>query len=813
MSRSNVVIGVALLAALSVMRAPRLRAQDAPRVLINALHYYGREGVLDEAVQLVNVGDAAVTLDGAWSLAAPFGATTRSLRFTGQTIEPNGAIWIAHDAPAFERQFGMSPTVAFDALDGSLSLANGGGWVRLARESEAVPVDALVYGTSTPIQGWQGAALQPYVVTGTISADGQLLLRRTDPATGLPVTDTDSAADWTSHRGPLSDHNRPMYPGWLRDWSALALPAIGAGNITVGIAPDASFTLIADQLRSARRSIDLSSYTFDQAALGMLLAERAAAGVRVRVLLDGAPAGGLSDQTRWICAQIAVASGDSGCWFMMSDSQRRIPARYRSLHAKFALIDDARVVLGSENFGINGMPDDDKRDGTRGHRGVVLMLDAPELVARARRIFEIDMGGVGRDVQPWCMTGCAIGPPPAGFAPITTTGGVSYVVRYAAPFAVSGPVSATLSTSPETHLRGDDGVLPLIARAGVGDEVLVQQLDEPWHWGTQADTRDGAPNQRIEALIGAAQRGAQVTVLLDSGYDRASHPLSNAATVAFLRGLGLSTLRAYRVDPARGGLHNKMIVMRVGGRGYAHIGSWNGSESSAKMNRELSVLVESDAAYGYLRSMFVADLAVAAPVYLPIASHNSTVVQHLLITEVMINPVGNDLDGEWVEIHNPTPNAVSLSDLLFGDAIVLNAGNISASAEDALYRFPPASEIPAGGTIVIAQNGREFQKVYGKKPDFELGNYDAEIPDLLNINGERGRLALGNDGDEVALLQSDATIVDVVTWLTGNAENTTPFGRSISAGYTLQRWPPVSDTDNCNVDFRLQPVPSVGRVP
>jgi phosphatidylserine/phosphatidylglycerophosphate/cardiolipin synthase-like enzyme len=810
MSRSCAIFGVVLLLCLG---APRVRAQDAPRVLINALHYHGREGVLDEAVQLINMSDAPITLDDTWSLAAPFGATTRSLRFTGQTIEPFGSIWIAHDAPAFERQFGMSATVAFDALEGSLSLANGGGWVRLARDGDAEPIDALVYGSAAPIVGWQGTALQPYVVTGTIAADGQLLLRRSDLLTGLPVADTDSAADWRSHRGPLSDHNRPMYPGWMRDWSALAEPALGAGGVTVGIAPDASYALVSDMLRNAQRSIDVSSYTFDQAALGMLLAERAAAGVRVRVLLDGSPAGGLSDQTRWICAQLAAAASESGCWFMMPDQTRKIPARYRALHAKFAVIDDARVLLGSENFGINGMPDDDKRDGTRGHRGALVALDATELVARARRIFEIDLGGVGRDVQPWCAVGCAIGPPPMGFAPITVTGGISYAVRYAAPLVLAGPVSAALSTSPETHLRGDDGLLALMARAGPGDELLVEQLDEPWHWGTQTALRVDAPNPRIEALIGAAQRGAQVTVLLDSGYDRASHPLSNAATVAFLRAQGMPNLRAYRVDPAHGGLHNKMILARVGGRGYAHIGSWNGSESSAKMNRELSVLLESDEVYRYLRAVFVADLAVAAPVYLPIASRYSATQQNLLITEVMVNPSGNDLDGEWVEIHNPTAKPVELSGLLFGDAIVLNLGNIPVSSEDALYRFPDGSEIPAGGTIVIAQNGREFQRTYGQKPDFELGQYDAETPDLLNINGEIGRLALGNDGDEVALLQSDATIVDVVTWLTGNAENTTPFGRSISAGYTLQRWPPLSDTDNCNVDFRLQPVPSVGRVP
>ena len=38
--------------------------------------------------------------------------------------------------------------------------------------------------------------------------------------------------------------------------------------------------------------------------------------------IDGAPVGGLSDQTRWICGRITTAdpTGRSGCWFMRENS-------------------------------------------------------------------------------------------------------------------------------------------------------------------------------------------------------------------------------------------------------------------------------------------------------------------------------------------------------------------------------------------------------------------------------------------------------------------------------------------------------------
>jgi phosphatidylserine/phosphatidylglycerophosphate/cardiolipin synthase-like enzyme len=789
-------------------------------VLISAVYAHGRQGALDEAVRLTNVGDEPLTLDAGWSLAAPFGVNTRVLRFTGQTVPPRGSIWIAHDAEAFANQFGFSATVAFEALDGgAITFANGGGWVALRHADQVTPIDALVYGSVAPQPGWIGPPLQHYVVTGTISAEGQVLLRRDDPASGLPSIDTDAADDWINHRGPSLNQSRPVYAGWLRDWRHFATPIGGSGAITVAIAPDAGYTLVAETLTLARDSIDLASFTFDQPALGLLLARRVRDGVRVRVLLDGAPIGGLSDPTRWICQQLAEAASstptttarDSGCRFMLSNPSTKIAARYRFLHAKYAVVDRERALIGSENFSINGLPDDDKADGTLGHRGVVALIAEPEAVARIADIFEADLNG--RDITPWCSVGCPIGPPltGAGFTPMTVTGGVSYTARYTAPLIVAATVAMTVSTSPESHLADADSLLALLSQAGMNDEIWVEQLDEPWRWGGAGDTRESRPNPRVEALIMAAQRGAQVTVVLDGEYDRASHALSNASTVALLRAQQLPNLRAVVANPTQHGIHNKMVLLRLGQRRFAHLGSWNGSEVSAKLNREMSLLVESDQAYDYLRQVALSDFQTAQPMYFPIIARADPAARndHLLISEIMVNPVGNDLDGEWIEIYNPTPFAIDLSTYRIGDAVARNP-----AGTEGMYRFPQSATIAPGGVVVVAQSALTFAKSYGRAPDFELGGYDPDVPDLQSdITWAPGGINLGNDGDEVALLQRDDTIVDVVTWLAGSATNTTPFGGSISAGSTLQRWPPSSDTGNCAVDFKSQAVPSVGRVP
>ncbi len=782
-------------------------ADDPLPVLISALHYFGREGTADEAVRLTNVTSAPVTLDPSWSLIAAFGAGSRTLRLITHTLSAGHSAWIARDAAAFQRQFGISPTLVFTQLTGtSLSFANGGGWVRLMRDSQSDPVDALVYGVGAAQAGWLGAPLQPYTVTHLISAEGQVLERRLQAGATQPAApiDTDTAADWVNYRGESLTGARPSYPGWkLTEFSAAAH---GSGSIALAAAPDASYELVRDAFQRAVRSIDLESFTFDNAALGQLLAERAAAGVRVRLLLDGAPVGGLSDQTRWICAQINAADAKSGCVFMRSRAADKISSRYRFLHAKFALIDEALMVLGSENFGSRGMPADDKSDGTLGHRGVVVTLDAPQLLQRAREIFDADADAQHRDLAPWCMAGCEYGPPPAGYQPITLTGGISYAVRHA-PLHLEGTLSMALHTSPENHL-GADGVLQLIEQAGPGDEVLVQQLDEPAHWGAAASNPEDNPNPRVQRLIAAAQRGAAVRVLLDEAYDSAEDPRSNAATVGLLNGLRLPNLRAALGNPSGLGIHNKMMLVRVGARHFSHVGSWNGSQISAKLNREMSVLVESEAAHAYLRAMFMSDFQRTQPLMLPLVMNRFEQPNHLLISEVMINPAGSDVQGEWVEIFNPQAWPVALSDYRLGDALT----RTNAPGEG-MFWFPPGATIAAGGVVVMAMDARSFLSRYGRKPDYEIGGYDAEVPDMLPEVGWGSGISLGNDGDEVALLRSDDTIEEVVTWLKGSAPGAIPFAQVILPDSSLQRWPPSSDTDNCAVDFRVQRVPSVGAIP
>ncbi|MCS6847563.1 MAG: lamin tail domain-containing protein [Anaerolineae bacterium] len=768
-------------------------------VVINEVAWGGtRANPNHEWIELYNNSADSITLTG-WQITSSGGDR---ITLNG-VIAGNGYFLIQRDQSTFSSGAVADQTASF-------SLSNAGETLRLINANAEV-VDALVYGDGAVLSGWVGPPLQPYTVTQTIPDDGQILMRRLDPATGLPVADTDTAQDWFNHRGDPADARKPIYPGWQVE--RFFIPASDSGSLKLAIAPDNSYDVVRQTLAAAARSIDLASFTFEHARLGELLADKAAAGVVVRVLLDGAPVGGLKDQTRWICQRITSAdpTGRSGCWFMRSVQADKINARYAFLHAKFAIVDEARLLIGSENFGPRGLPDDDKSDGTAGQRGTIAVTDAPAVVARARAIFEADINPAHPDIIRWCATCAPYGPPPAGFTPDYTSGGISYTVRFA-PLEVAAPVSMTLLSSPENHLASTTGIIGLINLAGAGDEILIEQLDEPHYWGATSSAPGNDPNPRLLAILNAAARGARVRMLLDRHYDAPTQPRSNDATVRYV--LELARINGWDVQAATGnptglGVHNKLILLRLGNRHFALIGSWNGSEVSAKRNREMSVLVESSEAYAYLRTVFMHDFQLARPVYLPIVSKDHRPAGYPLISEVLFNPSGGDESGrEWIEVYNPTPLPISIGGYKIGDAAV------RGSTGEGMVAFPSGAILQPGRAIVIAQNAAAFFADWGKKPDYELSDYDPAVPELSPYTAwAQGTINLANAGDEVVLLDKDDRIVDAVVWLSGNLNGITPYPVTIPAGHTLQRWPPNLDTDNCATDFRAQAIPSPGLVP
>lgn len=797
-------------AAKTTLSTPIQSGTNASTVIIDAVLYDGLElNDTDEAVRIQNISPAGINI-GSWQL---YDGVSKATIPSGTNIAPGQTIWLARNSASFARQFGFLPD--FEVTDSNPSVPDlSGTWPGFSNTGDevillddiGVEVDVLVYeGGNTNQAGWLGTAVNPYQVSTLFASEGQILYRKRDQLTGLPIPDTDTAADWAQATDDVINGRKVQYPGWDLDAFFFTTRVTETAVLTIAIAPDNAYQAILDEINQAATSLSIASLTFENIGLSNALIQAANRGVSVTVLLEGSPAGGVPDQEKYICQQLEIANGR--CWFMISDSGLRIFDRYRFLHAKFILIDGQRVIISSENLSPNSLPDDDKNDGTWGRRGVVLITDAPGVVNHVQRIFDVDFD-LTHHVD--ITDSATIGPPPTGFIPITETGGVTYAVRFPNSIGLNGTFAFELVQSPENSLRDQDGLLGLVNQAGSGDTVLVQQLSERPFWGPSTSNPVDDPNPRLEAYLNAARRGAIVRILLDEFFDDESSAVSNRETCSYVK----STARSEGLDldcalanPAGLGIHNKMVLVAVNGRGYLHVGSINGTEQSSKGNRELALQVQSNEAYTLLAEMFNRDWPYRT--YLPTILHNYIgPSHHLLISEFLYDSPGLD-NAEFIELVNPTGSTIDLSNYSLGDAV-------NPTDFEDVRRFPNGTMLPGGSVLVVATTANAFNVEFGINPNFEILESDPMVPNLIDDPswGDTSTyLQLGNNGDELLLRNPSNQVVDVVTYGSGSFPGVTACPLVVLANASLERFPFWRDTDDCSYDFRENAFPTPGTLP
>lgn len=590
-----------------------------PPLLISALYYDTfQSGEPDEAFQLYNPLDEAVGLQE-WQVTDGTRAQTFPL---GIGLAAHGKLWCARRGDSFRLAFGFLPGCEYggdtdptvpDLPGSALRFANTGGVLTLIAPTGARQ-DTLVYeGGDTSAPGWQGPAVYPYRPSSSFGEEGQILYRKLDQRTGLPVADTDTRADWAQDPADIINGRKAQLPGWELERFFVPRVITETATLEVIVSPDHAFDEMKRLLEAAQQSIRFEGYTFESARLGQIIADRARAGVAVEMILESSPPGGVSDQQRWIVQQITEAGGRV---YYFRAGAAGAHKRYTYQHGKFWVLDGRLALVGSENPGGNAFPDDDKADGTYGRRGVYLVTDAPTVVADLTAIMDADIAPEAhRDVWTWDPADPTLGAPPVGFTPDYASGGIFYPVQKPNPLQITGTLTFQLIHSPEQALRDQDSLLGLIAQAGPGDTILVEQLYENTYWGGQNSNAATDPNPRLLAYIAAGRRGATVRVLLDAYFDNQdlNSPRSNLRTVEYLKAVAQAEgldLDARRRNPTGEGIHNKMVLAQIGGQGWVVVGSLNGGEVSAKLNREMVLKVASTEAYNYLAELFWYDWEV-----------------------------------------------------------------------------------------------------------------------------------------------------------------------------------------------------------
>jgi len=339
----------------------------------------------------------------------------------------------------------------------------------------------------------------------------------------------------------------------------------GGGPATAFVLPDSPGPPVAT-LRAADDRLLLAGYTLTSERVVDTLVAAARRGVRVRVLVDGGPVGGISraearalDRLRAAGVEVRLVGGPR--------------ARYDFHHPKYAVADDRAVVL-TENWKPAGT-------GGNGSRGWGVVTRDAETAAVLAETFRSDFGA--RGARPWPE----VRPRDGSFEP-------------------SSPANASYPTRFRARSVSVDSVEVLVAPDNA-ERAVVRRLDAAEESIRVLQATAGSPDQPfVRALVRAARRGVRVRVLLNGAWYAREE---NRAVVRVLderaarEGLDLE---AELAEPRGryGKVHAKGVV--IDGETVV-VGSMNWNNHSARENREVVLALESEGAARYFGRVFRAD--------------------------------------------------------------------------------------------------------------------------------------------------------------------------------------------------------------
>lgn len=544
----------------------------------------------------------------------------------GAKLPPGGEVWVAHRGDAFRDVFGFPPHYeTVDTLPDVRDLDHDAGWLLLPSKHGTVAlrdgfgqvVDFVAYDVNKapkwtardmPGRYWKGP---PVALRGASSYGwtGQVLARDRDEQ-GRLLPDTNTPADWDSGASKKQLGMEPTHRVELPGQSHfVSRPLKGVrAKVLATSAPDNNYKTLIAAFQGAKKEIRVSVYQLTSAPITDALIKKVRQGVKVKLFLEGSPVAGIPDQERYLVDKLAKAGAE--VYFLISDGKKKIKPRYRFDHSKYVLIDDRTVIIGTENYGRTGVP----QDPSYGNRGWMVHVESRELYQQLdevwRHDFRPDMRDVvGVDDQP----NDAYGLPyrDAAFKPDDTLQRGSYR-EPVKPLLVHEKMDLELVLSPDTSLNENSAILGMIKRAK--RSLYVQQNSVRRRWGKLNDTVEEAPTLPLDAVVAAARRGVKTRVLLDGTWYNVTgdDDRDNDDTARFLNdlarkeGLDLSAKVINLESTHLEKIHAKGVIVDDK---EVFVGSINWSENSFKGNREVGVVIGNKKVARYYGGLFERDWA------------------------------------------------------------------------------------------------------------------------------------------------------------------------------------------------------------
>ena len=184
--------------------------------------------------------------------------------------------------------------------------------------------------------------------------------------------DTDSKADWTISGEINTDID-------LKEFDYETFQNID--SVTCGVSPDSSFWLLAGLIENATERIQIEVYILDNFKIAEKLMAALERNVEIKILLEGAPVGGVPDMEKYIMELITEKGGEVR--YIITDSDAGISERFTNVHSKFMVVDGNKTFITSENFREIAIP----YYGTKGNRGWCVVVDSAEVGEYFGKVF------------------------------------------------------------------------------------------------------------------------------------------------------------------------------------------------------------------------------------------------------------------------------------------------------------------------------------------------------------------------------------------------------------------------------------------
>ena len=471
-----------------------------------------------EFVKIYNPENISVNLSG-WVITD----FESSLYLKGE-LPPKSHLIFARNGTSFRESFGEFPDYEWKNssktpdVEGDLRLSNAGDEVALYNPEGAL-VDLVVYGESWDGEGWRGAGISSFW-------EGVILKRA---RINGEYVDTNSAKDW----------NVPRI--YVEGQTDLKIQKFMVNRIQIISFPVSNWSFV-----SGSESVRISSYLFENPELGSILSELGKKGVKVEILVEGSPAGGLKDD---------VLKSMKFARIYLHESKA-----YRFMHAKYGIIDNSTVIVLTENW-------------KNGNKGYGVILYSPDLARYFSYVFEMDKK------QSTLLL-------PSSHPELHNNGRENRFIT------LTTDVTVIPVFSPDTSW-----LIPNVA-SSARERLLVEM---PY----MQLFKDGKISPFLQSIIDSAENGAKVRILLDgSPYNTRKSRFENDDAVKYLNKLAKEKGYDLKAKLYNGGeLHSKMFIADE----TVYIGSMNWNENGLLRNREAGVLITDPEFSATMENFFFSD--------------------------------------------------------------------------------------------------------------------------------------------------------------------------------------------------------------